>query len=509
MERSRPERRKASAPLMVLAAVMALGGCAGSAAAPSGGAQAGTRTEVQRHVDAGSGGQPRRVGEGTGMAGVKDGGSCDTSALPPRRAAIIAFDGAGSQRWSVPLPVGSQLDSNIAPLVDGDTVYSTQGDQLRALAAGDGSQRWRLDLGGSVYDASVRDGVIVVRVGPLDAGHVLGVDAATGRELWRYTPPPGAWLSWQQLLTDDGGVVVTAEHGALVVLERRDGRVRWTRPAGERATPRVFATAGNRVLWIDRGALEAYDAASGRLLWRADRVIRAGEFSAELTVTGDVVIVGLGMRPAYKPVTAYDLGTGLQRWRLRRSAEAAVVGAGPAGVAVATSTERQRWGDLELVDAATGAVRWRQPLTGWIQQDMVDAVNHQALVTAAEVVFVEQFSNLVVSRSARDGALRWRMHLTGGTGWSQWAATGRLLITVSGSADSLMALDTGSGRTTWRSPLPMLSNRPATPLGDGAVIQVYDPPRACTTDGRVAAPQTADARPGAPQTGDARPGTTP
>jgi hypothetical protein len=38
---------------------------------------------------------------------------------------------------------------------------------------------------------------------------------------------------------------------------------------------------------------------------------------------------------------------------------------------------------------------------------------------------------------------------------------------------------------------------------------VYDPPRACTTDGRVATPQTADARPGAPQTGDARPGTMP
>ncbi len=485
---------------MVIAAVIALGGCAGSDGAPAGAGQgkvqAGAPGEVQRDAKADPGGRPTRIPGRPGMAGVNQGGTCDPSAAPPRRAAVIAYDGAGHRRWSVPLPVGSQLDSNIGPLVDGDTVYSTEGDELRALAAGDGSQRWRLPLGGSVYDASVRDGVVVVRVGPLDAGHVLGVDAATGAELWRFTPPTGAWLSWQQLLTDGGGVVVTGPRGALVVLDRRDGAVRWRRPAGERATPRVFATAGNRVLWVDRGALESFDAATGRLLWRAAGVVHAGEFSAELTVTGGVVVVGLGMDPAYQPVTAYDLVTGRVRWRLARSAEAAVVGAGPAGpagVAVATRTERQRFGDLELVDATTGAVRWRRPLTGWIQQDMVDAVNRQALVTADEVVYVEQFSNLVVGRSVRDGAVRWRASLPGGGG-PQSAATGRLLITgfQGGSASFLASVDTASGRIAWRSQLPTVSDRPATPLGDGAVIQVADPQRGCATDGRVSRPQTAE-----------------
>src|SRR6266542_4407903 len=286
---------------------------------------------------------------------------------------------------------------------------------------------------------------------------------------------------------------------------------RWTRPAGERATPRVFATAGNRVLWIDRGALESFDAATGRLLWRTSGVVHAGEFSAELTVTGDVVIVGLGVDPAYKPVTAYDLATGKERWRLRPSAEAAVVGAGPAGVAVATRGERQRWGSLELVDAATGTVRWSQPLTGWIQQDMVDAINRQALVTADEVVYVEQFSNLGVGRSARDGGVRWRTRLPGGSGWPQWAAAGRLLISGfkerSGSAESFLAsLDIGSGRITWSSRLPTNSDRPATPLGDGAVIQVADPQRACAVDGRVSGPRTAEG--GTPRSGppaEARP----
>jgi hypothetical protein len=239
--RSRDSHRQVRALLMSLAATVALGACAQRASAPPAGGGG-----VQRDDRADAGGQRASVDQGSNMKGSR----CDTSAAPPRRAAVIAYDGAGHQRWSVPLPVGSQLDANVGPLVDGDTVYSTQGDQLRALAAGAGRQRWRLDLGGSVYDASVRDGVIVVRVGPLDAGHVLGVDAASGRELWRYTPPRGASLSWQQLLTDDGGVVVTGERGALVVLNRHDGVVRWTRqpasgPRQKSSRPPATACCGS------------------------------------------------------------------------------------------------------------------------------------------------------------------------------------------------------------------------------------------------------------------------
>ncbi|HZD37306.1 MAG TPA: PQQ-binding-like beta-propeller repeat protein [Actinomycetes bacterium] len=482
--------------------MLALGACAQAPGTRSGAAREGSSAEAVRDGRADPDGRGARVPELPGRVGGVGGHTCDTSA-PPRRAAIIAYDGAGRQRWSVPLPVGSQLDSNIGPLVDGDTVYATEGDQLRALAAADGSQRWRLDLGGSVYDASLRDGVIVVRVGPLEAGHLAGVDAASGRELWRHTPPRGAWLSWQQLGTDDGGVVVTGERGSLVALERRDGTVRWTRPAGERSTPRIFATAGNRVLWIDRGALEAYDAARGRLLWRTAGVVRTGETSVELTVAGGVVVVGLGLDPSYRPVTAYDLATGIQRWRLDPADEAGVIGAGPAGIAVTLRTRPQGSDELELVDAATGAVRWRQRLTGWIGRGMIDYPDRQALVTSDEVVVVELGSDRVVGRRAWDGAVRWRAAMPGGGGWPQWGAGGRLLIAFSQersgkSGSFLAAIDTGSGQSIWRGALPMVSDRPATPLGDGAVIQVHDPQRACALNGRAGAPQRDAPAAGAP-----------
>jgi outer membrane protein assembly factor BamB len=180
------------------------------------------------------------------------GRGCDLPKLPPRKAAVVAFDASGQQRWSVPLPVGMEMDANVGPLVDGDTVYTTQGDELRALAAVDGRQRWRLPLGGRVYDASIAGGVLVVRVGPLDRGRLLGVDPATGRLRWRYPPRPGP-LSWQHVSTADGGIATIGDRGTLVMLYRRDGNLRWSRPARGRGTPKIFTAAGDRVLRLDRG----------------------------------------------------------------------------------------------------------------------------------------------------------------------------------------------------------------------------------------------------------------
>jgi hypothetical protein len=40
-------------------------------------------------------------------------------------------------------------------------------------------------------------------------------------------------------------------------------------------------------------------------------------------------------------------------------------------------------------------------------------------------------------------------------------------------------VDVRSGRLLWHSALPMLANRPAAPLGAGAIIQVVDPQRVC------------------------------
>jgi len=420
-------------------------------------------------------------------------GGCDVSNLPPRRAAAVAFDATGRQIWSVPLPTGQELDANIGPLVDGDTVYTSEGDELRALAAADGQQRWRLPLGGFVYDASLRDGVLVVRVGPLERGQLVGVDPAAGRVLWRYPPQPGA-LSWQHLSTGDGGIVAIVDGGALLVLGRRDGALRWSHPPQRRELPKVFSAAGDRVLRLDRGALAAYHATTGRLLWRTVGVHRGQDLGARLTVSADGALAVVWDLNA-TAVTAYRLDSGRRHWQVGGLQPwSAVVGVGPAGIAVVSAIEGGQRHELLLVDQVSGRVRWRQGLPGPLGLDMNPFVDRLALVTARDVVLVTpgprgQDPTFVAAYRADDGRVRWRIPMQVG-GWPAWTPDGRLLVvgapTATGSRgpqQSLTAVNVGDGRLLWHSELPLNADRPAAPLGAGAVIQVWDPPRGCAAVG--------------------------
>ncbi|HEX8863227.1 MAG TPA: PQQ-binding-like beta-propeller repeat protein [Actinomycetes bacterium] len=441
----------------------------------------------------GAGRQVARTEGGSGSAErttPQPGRGCEPPELPPRKAAVLAFDATGQQRWSVPLPIGKQMDANVGPLVEADTVYTTQGDELRALAAADGRQRWRLPLDGFVYDASLRAGMLVVRVGPLDRGRLLGVEAATGRVRWRYPSQPGP-LSWQHASTADGGIAAIGDRGVLVVLDRRDGNLRWSRPSQARGLPKIFTTVGERVLRLDRGTLEAYQAGAGRLLWRTAGVHRGLDFGAQLTSRDDGILVWEGSSAA-TAVAAYRLDTGARRWRLGGLREPAVIGVGPAGIAVVSRIDRDQRHQLLLVDPASGQARWHQGLPGPLDLDMNPAVDRLALVTASEIVLVTrgprgQAPIMLAAYRARDGRVAWRVPVQADQ-WPTWTPDGRLLIVGSPPdsttpEQSLTAVDLHDGRLLWRSALPMIADRPAAPLGTGAVIQVWDPQRACATAG--------------------------
>ena len=94
---------------------------------------------------------------------------------------------------------------------------------------------------------------------------------------------------------------------------------------------------------------------------------------------------------------------------------------------------------------------------------------------------------MLAAYRARDGRLGWRVPVQAG-GWPTWTPDGRLLIVGSPPYSTvpkpaLTAVDVRSGRLLWRSPLPMIATRSATPLGPGAVIQVWDPQLACADVG--------------------------
>jgi len=183
-------------------------------------------------------------------------------------------------------------------------------------------------------------------------------------------------------------------------------------------------------------------------------------------------------------VTAFRLDTGTRSWQVGGLQPwSAVVGAGPAGIAVVSEIDRHQRHELLLVDQASERVRWRQRLPGPLGHDMNPSMDRLALVTASDVVLVTpgprgQNPTSLAAR-AQDGRVRWRIPMQL-AGWPTWTPDGRLLVVgapagSTGPQQSLLAVDVRDGRLLWRSPLPLNADRPAALLGAGAVIQVWDP----------------------------------
>jgi hypothetical protein len=142
-------------------------------------------------------------------------------------------------------------------------------------------------------------------------------------------------------------------------------------------------------------------------------VHRGEDFHATLTVAGDGVVVW-DQSSAIHTVDAYRLDTGRRRWRLGGLREPAVVGAGPADVAVVSAIDRNQRHELLLVDAASGRVRWRRGLPGPLHLDTNPAVDQLALVTGSDVVLVTpgprcEPPTFLAAYRAGDGRRRWRI----------------------------------------------------------------------------------------------------
>jgi len=145
---------------------------------------------------------------------------------------------------------------------------------------------WSLDLPpvNTVTEPIAVDGVIYLATG---LSVVRAIDAASGRQLWEYDPEVGAvagkhmragWgvrgLAWW-----NGKVFVGTQDGRLIAIAAASGKPVWTTRAFDQGTaayvsgaPRVF---GGRVLigfggtvGAVRGHVTAFDAESGRQLWR-------------------------------------------------------------------------------------------------------------------------------------------------------------------------------------------------------------------------------------------------
>jgi outer membrane protein assembly factor BamB len=193
------------------------------------------------------------------------GGAMDAERVyvPLQSERIVALRRAdGSKVWT------RDIESKWPPIVIGDAVYVVASDEMHALDAATGIERWRVSfdhqltapLAATVSIAAGERSLVAVA----DKGLVIAVAAADGRTIWmrelgtpsRFTPA-----------LDDMRAFVALDDGRMVALRLMDGRVEWDHKLEGKlnqpsvARDRVFVGTNTNLLY-------AFDDGSGRLAWR-------------------------------------------------------------------------------------------------------------------------------------------------------------------------------------------------------------------------------------------------
>jgi len=369
-------------------------------------------------------------------------------ALACRGGEPTASAGGLRERWHQAQPGYSWA----RPAVLGDVVYFGTGDgQVIARDRAVGAARWATTVdGGMVEGANVAARGTVVTVSLVRS--TVGLDAATGRELWRYQAPADTGLGSSgapgqvaatHLDADDEAVYVPAWGASVSALDLATGAVRWVWQPG-------------------RGPTDT--AASGHLF-------RSGAVGAR--VSGDAVfatvwhrLTDLGGRTEAWLV-ALDRATGQERWRVTLPAESdGNIFGGPA-----------LWGDLVLATAANGATFALRQATGelvwqFASPDRIPSTPSQAEVYG-DAVYLDGGDNYIYALRADDGAVLWWSRVES-QATKDLLATERLVVFPEGS--HLNVLDRATGQVLAHVAQPRVSEfdalfaSPAAGAGDQVFV---------------------------------------
>jgi outer membrane protein assembly factor BamB len=339
-------------------------------------------------------------------------------------------------------------------------VYFGTGDgQVIARDVGTGAQRWAAKAGaaGQRVDGAnvvVRAGVVAVSV----VGHTVGLDAATGRELWSYDAPPDTGLGSiglagqvvaSHLDADDQAVYIPAWGASVSAVDRRTGAVRWAwrpgrAPTDTAASGRLFRSgamgvrvSGDTVFataWhftVANGVrseawLVALDRATGRELWRAVLPnARGGIVRGAPALVGRYAVFNTSEVRVY----AVDRATGRLGWEFA-----------PPGSALTPFAQVEAYGDAVYVDggdgqvyglaAADGAVRSRAPIESQATRDLLVTERRVVVVEGDQLTVFDRATGRAVARTTQPRAAEFDRLFASAAA----SAGGRLFVTVNGAA---------------------------------------------------------------------------
>jgi len=318
-----------------------------------------------------------------------------------------------------------------SPTIRGAVVYIGSSDgSVYAFALADGSVHWRARVGAPVSSTVALTGALAIVQS--DDGSVHALSLADGSERWVHRGGAAAPLAWgfengdyftsSPVALGEDAVIVGGRDGRLVALDAATGRERWRYDAGAQIWGSLAVGDGTVVVGDQRGRVHAVDAGTGRPLWRfraAADSLRSSNFGYDRqTIQSSPAVAGqtvlLGARDGF--LYAINLRTGRERWRFDH--QVSWVNASPAisdGVVYAASSDA---GFADALDLATGRELWRTTGLG---------VSWSSPLVAGEFLYVATSRGWLYALDRKTGARRWAYRADGAI-WSSPILADGLLV---------------------------------------------------------------------------------
>ena len=165
------------------------------------------------------------------------------------------------------------------PQAEGDVIWAIHsGRRMSAIEAASGREKWTVDLPAGVTFTNIYplDGKLYIRgVDASDAHKILALSGADGRLLWTYS---GAEPSVSNLVEREG-VLYSGTPTSLIALDAGSGAPVFSVLVSTtgRAFPIRLREAGGRVVYISELVVAAFDAKTGRLVYKQGMSPGSGE----------------------------------------------------------------------------------------------------------------------------------------------------------------------------------------------------------------------------------------
>lgn len=205
--------------------------------------------------------------------------ACGTLYVSTNTETLALDPGDGTVRWRA--DVGARASPSASPVALDDTLFIVGGG-VTAVDAETGRERWRAHLDHSPHGIAVADRVYV-GAGSNGSGEVAAV-THDGDVWWRTTEPGEVYAAPAY---HDGTVYAVSKGGTLTALAAADGGVEWQAAVDPGVVTPPAVADGRLVVEAGNGdRTMALDAGTGERLW----TLETGVSSGAPIVTGDRVL---------------------------------------------------------------------------------------------------------------------------------------------------------------------------------------------------------------------------